>query len=236
MRVAMGPSEVPPPPPQTVGPKDKAVAFMPPGVPSRLDPQPPGPWASPASPLHLPKASFHQVRPLSRSTAHPGARTPSGHREAGAPWAQRSPCQPGAGPRRAAAAAAAAGPFQAGGSGWGPRPSAPRVLLSGREGQQEAGTERPGQVGGQGRLEMINPGCLQCWAHMVLVSASPLTPPGPAVPSGISSGLDNVLSSQLRSHFQEVFQDSQPVGTWTLGPSFQSPRLRRDGHGLFVSY
>lgn len=55
---------------------------------------------------------------------------------------QCSPCPPGLGPREALAAVAGAGT----GTVWGPRPSAPWLLLSRREGWQEAGTERPRRV------------------------------------------------------------------------------------------
>lgn len=78
------------------------------------------------------------------------SRTQSGHGEpvVTVHWGQCSPCQPGAEPLEAPAAAAAeAGTAPVGGRGWGPRPSAPWLLLGWREEQQEAGAEWPGQVG-----------------------------------------------------------------------------------------
>lgn len=223
--------------------------MLPGGGPAGQIPKPPVPQAScppgqPSMPRRLPtegqKASCQCTGPLTHSTAlpGPGPRTQSGHREpmVTAPWGQRSPCQPGAEPREPpAAAAAAAGPFPAGRKGWDPGPSAPWLLLGWRKGQQEAETEQPGQVGGQGHLEMINSGSLQCRAHISLTSAAQLTPPGPAVPSGISHtgpGPDSVPGSQLRSLLQEVLPDTLPVGAWTCGPGFRPPPLHRAGHCL----
>lgn len=88
--------------------------------------------------------------------------------------------------------------------------------------------------GGQGRLEMINPGRLPCQAYTSPMSAAQLTLPEPAGPSGLSRagpGPDNVLESQLRRLLQEVFQDDTAGrGLDPHSPSFRSLPGHRAGH------
>ena len=83
------------------------------------------------------------------------------------------------------------------------------------------GSSGPREQGdGQGRLQMINSGCLPCReARTSAVSAARLTLPGPVVPSRLRHavpGPDRVLQAQHRRLLQEVFQDD--VEGRGLGP------------------